>query len=165
MHLILPFCGAQGTIETQWIRRTYVTTDFFLPSVLHRSPVSPENVRLRDFSPIEVSTRQIRERAEIVKGANDAGDAMKLQQLLHGTLIPQVNEGPAKIAEVFLGEGYKADEEHQREMRGAFDVLMCELQRGVKLHEKWVASNQGFETLQQELENGLENLTNTISSL
>ena len=144
----------QGTIETQWIRRTVIETESALPSVVSRSIVKPIIRNTKEFSPIQVARRQIDERTISIKQAIDEKDYTKIQQLLHGSILVQVNEGPAKIAETFLKDKY--DIRKRKKLINSFKKFTNMLEIGVKIHEEWVAENQAFEALQIQLELGLK---------
>lgn len=155
----------QATMDKQWIRKTILTTEFELPSVLIRSEVNPSSIEEKDLEPIKVVCRQIRDRTKQLEKALESNDMMKTQQLLHGSLLVQVNEGPAKIADVFLGDETKNKSKAADKLREAFILFMRQLRKGVSVHGKLTTQNPEFQPLQDELEAGYESLKNKLSPL
>lgn len=146
----------QGTIETQWIRRTILNTSHPLPSIVKRAYVDPEEISKIEYEPIKVAFRQIKERTNTLCHANSMKDLRHIQQLLHGSLLTQVNEGPAKIADVcFNGNGKQRD---KQKLHNAFKDFIKAMSEGVKIHAEWVVQNTEFIPLQVQLEAGLESL-------
>jgi hypothetical protein len=106
----------QGGLDRQWMRRTILEVAETMPSLLRRVLVTGTSVI--EYSPIRVSYRQIRDRVVELRGAIDQNDFRGIQRILHGSLLVMVNEGPAKIAEVFLtGE---TDDKYTTKLKTAF---------------------------------------------
>ncbi|KAK8883294.1 hypothetical protein M9Y10_045945 [Tritrichomonas musculus] len=150
----------QGNIINQWIARTIVTTQFHLPSVIVRSIVI-ETIT-REFAPIVNAYRMIRKRTESMEAALIAKDTRQVQQLLHGSLIVTVNEGPEKIAEAFLGG---PDSKEKQKLCFEFNKMLKVLRVGVKFHGDWVTNNNEFVPLQVQLEDGLIELTSKLDKI
>lgn len=148
----------QGSVEEQWIRRTVLTTAYELPSLLERSVVS--EVRNIEYEPILVARHQLYERIQMMTQAVQDKDYSQIQQLLHGSVLVQVNEGPAKVAEVFL-KGEKTKEK-ERLMVG-FKSFLLIIQKSLKLHGEWVTNNQDFLPMQVQLEEGYEQLRTSLT--
>ena len=151
----------QGTVETQWLRRTIIETAIALPCLLHRVETIPTKKRIKNFEPIEVAYKQIKSRTKLIEDAINSNDYRSIQQLLHGSLLVQVNEGPAKMAEVFLTKEDKRNEK----LKEAFNLFIEANEKGVKKHGEWTEKNPTFEALQTELESGLESLKEKIQKL
>ena len=151
----------QGGVEDQWIRRTIVKTQIPVPSVLRRVPILPEEVRIKEIEPIRVAYRQIRERTAKIDEAISSQDFQTLQQLLHGSLLVQVNEGPAKIAEVFM----KGDSKYVNKLKFEFGKFIEACERGVKKHAELATSNQALAALQEEYESSFDTLKENITKL
>ncbi|KAK8893591.1 hypothetical protein M9Y10_022014 [Tritrichomonas musculus] len=155
----------QATMDKQWIRKTILPTNFELPSLLIRSEVNPSLIVEKDSEPIKVVCKQIRDRTKQLEKAIESNDMMKTQQLLHGSLLVQVNEGPARIADVFLGDETKNKSKGADNLRDAFILFMRQLRKGVSVHEQLTAQNPEFQPLQEELEAGYESLKNKLAPL
>ncbi|KAJ3424422.1 dedicator of cytokinesis dock [Anaeramoeba flamelloides] len=105
------------------------------------------------ISPIELSIRILNERTRAIKTelTNVYNFERKLQQLLSGTLLPQVNEGIMRIANQFLTEPEKFLEEHITNLKAAFTRLMK-------------TCSDAIYKLQIRLKDGDKNLINAIAS-
>ena len=104
----------------------------------------------------------IRKRTESMEAALEAKETRQVQQLLHGSLIVTVNEGPEKIAEAFLvGE----DTKEKQKLRLEFNKMLKVLRIGVKFHGEWVTNNNEFVPLQVQLEDGLSELTAKLDKI
>lgn len=147
----------QGSVETQWQRRTILKVKTAMPSVIKRVEVPPEGYIVREYEPIRVSIRQIKERLVLYENAIAKNDAQAIQPLLHGSLLVQVNEGPTKMAEVFLGSPLRT--KYTEKMRKLFQRFLDLNAQGLAIHGRFVAQNPGFQELQNQLEEGLKNLT------
>jgi hypothetical protein len=88
-------------------------------------------------------------------------DYQKAQQLLHGSLLVQVNEGPAKMAEVFLG-GEGGNARYKKKLAKAFESFLDVNHRGLTLHARWTQQNPAFKPLQNELESGFLSLQENL---
>lgn len=152
---------AQGTIETQWIRRTVISTVLKMPCPLRRVEINPAKGKEIEYEPIRVAYRQIRNRTKSIISAINEADYQTIQQLLHGSLLAQVNEGPAKIAEVFL-TGHSP---LRPKLKKEFQRFLEANERGVKKHAEWVADNQAFLALQVQLEAGMDALREKLTPL
>lgn len=159
--------GVQGAVEQQWIRRTLLNVQHPMPTALKRQVVKPDNIIEKEFEPIRVSYRQLRERISMIESAIAQQDPRQIQQLLHGSLLVQVNEGPSKMAEVFLSdEAIRNDPTNKyiEKLKKAFKVFLDVNEKGLVLHAKWVAENTAFIPLQHELESGFLSLVEKLST-
>ncbi|OHT16050.1 hypothetical protein TRFO_13553 [Tritrichomonas foetus] len=151
---------AQGSIESQWIRRTILTVQDEMPSLVKRVPVI--NVVEKEYFPLRVAYRQLRDRITQLRNAICQRDYRAIQQLLHGSLLVQVNEGATKMAEVFLKPGYEKTK-YTEKLINAFVAFQKVNQQGLKIHGKWVHDNPMFTPLHQELESGLTGLIEKLA--
>ena len=141
---------AQGNIDEQWIRRTIVNVKYAMPFITKLQEVVRQDIT--EFPPIRVSYRQLREKLISLETAVQSRDCQEIQRLLHGTLLAQVNEGPVKIAEVFLSEK-NTNDKYQTKMIEIFNDTIDALKRALEIHGKWVAESQPeFKPLQEQLE-------------
>lgn len=148
----------QGNITTQWIARTIMKTKFFLPFVMVRSIV--DGVETKEYEPLINAYRQIRKRTETMSTAIKARDYRQVQQLLHGSLIVTVNEGPEKIAEAFkdVSIEFKAKKRLQEEFFKLLEILKVALD----FHGEWVTWNPEFVPLQVQLEDSYVDFSSKI---
>ncbi|OHT14381.1 hypothetical protein TRFO_15316 [Tritrichomonas foetus] len=154
--------AAQGSVDKQWIRRTILSIDIDLPSLLVRAEVDPQKIIEKEYEPIKVAYRQLRDRTGMLEKAFSTHDLMKTQQLLHGSLLVQVNEGPARIADVFLSNNISTAAEKLRE---SFICFMRQVRKGVGIHAQYSSQNPEFMPLQEELEAGYETLKNKLAPM
>jgi flagellar motor component MotA len=85
-----------------------------------------------------------------------------LQPLIQGSLVTQVNEGPKKIAEVFLGRGSQHDPNGVAELRQLFREFLETSQKALELHETYAQENPVYRLLQESLVDGLNRLTSAV---
>jgi hypothetical protein len=153
---------AQGSLDQQWIRRTLMTVEHTMPFIVKFAPVLPQNITVKEFIPIRVTYRMLRDRVAMLNRAITASAYSQIQQLLHGSLLVQVNEGPSKMAEVFLA-GQDVDARYAEKLRSAFRKFLVVNKEGLRVHAKWVSENTAFKPLQDELEAGYESLEEKLS--
>jgi hypothetical protein len=153
---------AQGSLDQQWIRRTLMTVERTMPSIVKFAEVLPENINEREFMPVRVTYRMLSDRVKMLETAIAAVDYRQIQQLLHGSLLVQVNEGPSKMAEVFLSGG-DVDARYAEKLRNTFRLFLAVNKQGLRQHAKWVNENIAFRPLQEELESGYANLADKLS--
>ena len=151
----------QGSVESQWQRRTILKVKAVMPAVTKRIEVPPEGYIVVEYEPIRVSIRQIKERIQQYEAAIAKNDYQAIQPLLHGSLLVQVNEGPTKMAEVFLGTNLRT--KYTEKMRGLFQKFLELNAQGLAIHGAFFRTNPGFQELQNQLEEGFRNLTQKLS--
>lgn len=156
--------SAQGGIENCWLHRTIFTLPYPMPYIVKRVPVPEENITTTVFSPIEYSCESLRKKISSIREACARRDYGNLQMLIQGALLVQVNEGPKKMAEVFLGKGDNENEnmQHCAELRATFRKFLKANSLAVKVHSEYAKKNPCFAVLQEELEAGLNRLTSTL---
>ena len=153
---------AQGSIDQQMLLRTIINTKFEMPYILKRQRINESDIKKVIIQPIRVSYRQLRERITMLHNAIERNDIQQIQQLIHGSLLVQVNEGPSKMAEIFLKDPDKNDK-YVIKLKNAFHEFLEENANGLKIHAKWVIDNPEFVALQQELESGFNSLKEKLS--
>jgi hypothetical protein len=182
----VPFSkSAQASIESCWLIMTVFMLPHPMPSIVKRVEIPPDHIERFEFSPIQYSCQNLRgqvERKEEClktlkrheKGFTQPTEAAlveikgvfaELQPLLQGSLLTQVNEGPMKIAEVFLGRGEAKEEseaQHREELRTIFRAFLDALQRAVAVHEEYAQLNPVYMTLQEKLADGLTIVTSAL---
>ena len=152
----------QGTVENQWIRRTILTSKFPLPSIVRRSQVPADGIQVIEYEPIRVAYRAIRDRVHALQRAIEVKDWPEVGQLLHGSLLAQVNEGPSKIAEVFLRHGEESKQ--KQKVRFEFSRFSLVLIEANRLHSEWVTYNPEFIPLQVQLDASLDQFLKMLSN-
>jgi hypothetical protein len=100
---------AQSSIEHCWLKRFIFKLPHPMPYIVRRVEVPPKNIEKTEFSPIEYSCQDLQTQIDRIEEALAREQFVELQPLLQGSLLTQVNEGPRKIAEVFLGRGGEGD--------------------------------------------------------
>ena len=131
-----------------------MTTVSFLPGYSSRSKVIETTTK--EYEPIQVAYKDLIKRIAEIENAINLKDFRKIQQLLCGSLLVQVNVGPSKIAEIFLNGNY--NEKYKKKLRNAFIEFMRQNVLGVQLHGEWVESNPEFIPLQIQIEESLIDL-------
>ncbi|KAK8894946.1 hypothetical protein M9Y10_023388 [Tritrichomonas musculus] len=159
---------AQGSIEHQWLRRTLLTVKNRMPSIFKIEEVI--EIVNKNFEPIKVSYRQLRDRCQQIQAAISQNDFRNIQQLLHGSLLVMVNEGPSRMVEVFLSnsrrklEGDQSKmEKYKDKLRYTFKLFLKVNEEALKLHGTYVAKNPMFIPLQNELEAGFASLSDKLT--
>ena len=151
----------QGSVESQWLRRTIIKPAVPLPCATKRVLVIDESTV--EYEPIRVSCRQLGQRINQLKIAIQNQESQTVQQLLSGSLMVQVNEGPSRMAEVFLGDEKKSNGKYETKLRGLFEEFLAANEEGLKYHANYVISNPTYTMMQHEMEAGLEALRDKLA--
>ena len=151
--------GAHSSIEHCSLKRTIFTVETPIPSMERRVKII--NVETEVHTPIQFSIQNLKKQITLIKYATENKDGKSLQLLLQGTLLVQVNEGPHKIAEVFLKKGVPETND-TKELREIFKEFIKVNEKAVLVHSDYAKSNSVFNDLQRELEIGLNRLTATL---
>jgi hypothetical protein len=155
--------SSQASIEHCWLRRTIFTLPHPMPYIVKRVEVPPENIEKVMFSPIEYSCQNLQAQVDRMEEAMSRKDFTALQPLLQGSLLTQVNEGPKKIAEVFLmGDQEKQNDAKVAELRQVFRTFLDVQQRAVVLHDDFAQKTPVYRILQENLVDGLNRITTTL---
>lgn len=152
---------AQGTVDIQWLRRTILKVDSFMPSITKRVEVPSTGVIVIEYEPIRVSIRQLKERLSAYKEALETKNATAIQPLLHGSLLTSVNEGPVVMAEKFLNTPLRT--KYTESMRKQFKLFLEYNHQGLLLHSQMAKENPTFAPLQQQLEEGFKHLSEKLN--
>ncbi|KAH0790053.1 Dedicator of cytokinesis family protein [Histomonas meleagridis] len=154
----------QGEVDEQWIRRTILTVKYPMPYVSKIQKI--EKLEVKEFIPIRVSYRQLREQLSSFEKAIEQGDALKIQQLLHGTLLAQVNVGPCKVAEVFLtNTKVSKDPTYQKyvsKLKIIFSDFIPIIKKALEIHGEMVQSQHEFRLMQDTLEDAFDSFNNVL---
>ncbi|KAH0794681.1 Dedicator of cytokinesis family protein [Histomonas meleagridis] len=157
----------QGEIDEQWIRRTLIYVKYPMPYISKIQEV--EKYEEKEFMPIRVSYRQLRDQLNSFEKAIEQDDTIKIQQLLHGTLLAQVNVGPCKIAEVFLSDNNsnntndKIHLKYVRKLKEIFGAFIPVIKKALEIHDKMVQSQHEFRPMQDQLEAAFVSFNDTLS--
>jgi hypothetical protein len=155
--------SAQASIEFCWLRRTIFTLPHPMPYIVKRVEIPQENIEKVMFSPIEYSCQNLQAQVDRIEEAMLRRDFTALQPLLQGSLLTQVNEGPTKIAEVFLrGDQEQQNDAKVAELRQVFRDFLRVQQQAVVMHDEFAQKNPVFNALQDNLVEGLNRLTITL---
>jgi hypothetical protein len=159
----VPFSeSAQSSIEYCWLRRTIFTLPHPMPYILKRVEVPNEMIEKTNYSPIEYSCQNMQSQIDKMQEAMARKDMKALQPLIQGSLVTQVNEGPKKIAEVFLGRGSQHDPNGVAELRQLFREFLETSQKALELHETYAQENPVYRLLQERLVDGLNRLRSAV---
>jgi hypothetical protein len=157
----LPFSkSAQASIEHCWLKRTIFTLPHPIPYLNFRVQVPLENIQKFEYSPIEYCCQNLQSQIDKINEAIVREDYKALQPLLQGSLVVQVNEGPQKMAEVFLAGA--AENQHTMNLRAIFRLFLETNRRGVVAHETYAQKNPVYVTLQEVLDQGLKRLRTAL---
>jgi hypothetical protein len=155
--------SAQASIEHCWLRRTVFKLPHPIPYIVKRVEIPPQNIRQFEFSPIEYSCQNLELQIDRIEEAMVRKDFGALQPLIQGSLLTAVNEGPKKMAEVFLtGDEGSENEEHRIQLRALFRQFIRANSLAVVMHSDHAHQNPVFAVLQEELEIGLNRLSSTL---
>lgn len=157
----LPYSkSAQQSIGHLMLKRTIYTIQYPMPYIVSRVPVSPQNIEKIIFSPIEYCCESLQKQVDKINEAASRRDFTALQPLIQGSLLTQVNEGPKKMAEVFLTGAQ--ENENTLMLRKLFREFLKVNTEAVKVHGELVTGNPTYFTLQEQLELGLNRLSSTL---
>ncbi|OHT04851.1 Dedicator of cytokinesis family protein [Tritrichomonas foetus] len=157
----IPFSkSAQSSIENCYLKRKIFLLPHPLPYIVKRVEVPPENITEIIFTPIQYSCQNLQKQADLIEEAIARKDFKQLQPLIQGSLLVTVNEGPQKIAEVFLRSGNNGEFEFQ--LRTIFRRFLKVNEQAVFLHADYVKINPVYTILQEELESGINRLTSSL---
>jgi hypothetical protein len=151
----------QGSVDSQWIRRTILKTNTSVPGISKRQLVPVAGLTIIEYEPIQVAGRQLKERLKAYRQALATRDMAALQPLLHGSLMTAVNEGPAKFAEVFLSGSAKT--KHTERLRASYQQFLEVNREGLQIMDGWVQTNTQFAELFKELQAGMVTLTDKLA--
>ena len=159
----------QGNVEEQWHRRTIFVLDTPIPWILKRQEIRTENIKIIEYNPCIVSYRMMKMRIEQMKEAIQNKSYNSLQSLLNGSLMASVNGGPIQIAEAFLSDKPKQnneqiDEKAKRKLRAIFKEFLIVNAAGLKAHADYVTTNPLYLNLQHELENQLTIISDELKN-
>jgi hypothetical protein len=157
----LPFSKmAQSSIEHCWLKRTIFVLPQPIPYLNSRVHIPPENIQKLEYSPIEYCCQNLQLQVDRIDDAVQKsqleGDYRSLQPLIQGSLIVQVNEGPQKMAEVFLAGA--TENQHTMNLRAIFRLFLEANRKAVEAHESFATKNPVYTALQEELDAGLKRL-------
>ena len=151
----------QGSVENQWLRRTFLNIRNEMPSVTKRVELLPEDIVNVEYEPIRVSCRQLKERLTAYELAIQTKSISQIQPLLNGSLCVQVNEGPTKMAEVFLGGNLKT--KYTEKMRAVFKKFLELNKVALEIHREASNNNPNFAALQEQMDIGYESLSKKLA--
>ncbi|EAY10545.1 Dedicator of cytokinesis family protein [Trichomonas vaginalis G3] len=149
-----------GSIETQWIRRTIITVENCLPSVLRRSFVDPKLTKNVDYEPIRVSYKKLREKTEELENSISNKNLQKIEQKLRSILCENRSEGPEKVAELFMN----IDNPKKQKLVKELTNLLISIEKGLKFVNKNCKLTPENEVMQAEFENGFELLKSKLET-
>ncbi|KAJ3447883.1 dedicator of cytokinesis dock [Anaeramoeba flamelloides] len=129
-----------------------VKVKYNFPFLITRQKIIDHSQSL--MSPIEFSIQMLKERTQLIKTelTNIYPYSVRIQQLLSGTLLPQVNEGIIKIAQQFLSDPKKNDHKLIKVLKVSLIELMKTCEIAIKTTKFKAKSNQN--QLHQAIING-----------
>jgi hypothetical protein len=157
--------SAQASIEHCFLRRTVFQLPHPMPYIVKRVEVPPDHISRVMFTPIQNSCQQLQGQVTKIREALARAEYGKLQMLMQGSLLVQVNEGPKKMAEVFLSGGddeAKDAVEYRVELRKTYREFLAALADAVVLHSQYAKKMPVWTALQENLEAGLLTLTSAL---
>ncbi|OHS98550.1 Dedicator of cytokinesis family protein [Tritrichomonas foetus] len=158
----IPFSKtSQSSIEHCWLKRKIIKLPHPLPYIVKRVLIPPNNITEEIFSPIQFSCQNLQKQIDLIEEACARKMYKALQPLIQGALLVTVNEGPQKIAEVFLGNPDQ-DKKYQSALREIFRQFLKTNEKAVILHAEYVKTNPVYAMLQDELEAGLNRLNSAL---
>eukprot|EP00051_Salpingoeca_urceolata_P015144 m.194842 g.194842 ORF g.194842 m.194842 type:complete len:2019 (+) comp18304_c1_seq1:82-6138(+) len=135
--------GAHGGIQDQQMRKTYLTVEKSFPYLKTRLRVVSS--REETLLPLQVATESIENKVNDLRMIlNSVPTNVKmLQLLLQGCVSVSVNEGPAEVANVFLGPSAKQYPPKQiKLLRRAFGRFIKTCQDALELNAECIETNQ-----------------------
>jgi hypothetical protein len=139
--------GGQG-MEFCWLTRVIVHLPNPMPYIVSRVLIPPKGIQRMDYSPIEWACQTLRDKVDGINEAVALENLDALRPLLQGSIITQVNEGPKRMAEVFLNGA--TENQHTMMLRKLFRKFVKAADRGVRAHQKCCVDAE-FNPLQEAL--------------
>jgi hypothetical protein len=130
----LPQFRGGDEMQFIWLTRVVVHLQNPMPYIVSRVRIPPENIQRSDFSPIERACQIVQDQVDGINTAVALEDFNALRPLLQGSIMPAVNVGPKKMAEVFLNGG--TENQHTMMLRKLFREFIKAADRGVTAHQK-----------------------------
>lgn len=157
--------GDKDVLSNVWKKKTILTVDGAFPCIKKRLPI--KNVQTLELTPIENATEMILQKAIAMQSelTSSPVNTKTLQRELQGTLLLQVNAGPAAVASEFL-EGQRAADApaaHKEKLCAAFIHFVKLLAEGVAANNALITVEQL--TLQRELVAGYFRLKALVCKL
>jgi hypothetical protein len=136
--------GDKDVLSNVWKKKTILTVDGAFPCVKKRLPI--KNVQTLELTPIENATEMIQQKTASLQSelTRSPVNTKTLQRELQGTLLLQVNAGPAAVASEFLS-GSSATKPTAAQK----DKLCQAFIHFVKLLAEGVAANNALITVEQ----------------
>lgn len=160
-HFDIPVSKAsQESVENCWLKRYIFELPEPMPGLETRVGLTVANRRSIMYSPIEFCCESLSKKVQLIEAAAKRRNYQALQPLIHGSLLVQVNEGPKKMAEVFLTGG--EENEHTAELRRIFREFLKVNETAVQVHSEYTKQNPVYASLQDELELGLARLKSSL---
>jgi hypothetical protein len=106
--------------------------------MVRKIEISLENIKQVMVSPIECGCQNLQIQVDRIEEAMARRDIAALQLLMHGPLLVQVNEGPMKIAAVFLRHPAAYEEKFVATLRAVFRDFLAANQKAVVMHDEYV---------------------------
>lgn len=148
-----------GAMDLQWIRKTVLTTKFELPNCIERSSVEISKTKELEYEPIRVRYRELKQRTNLTLDLISTKNINNLRPVLQGSLVPTVNDGPIRIAEVFLvGEPSK----YQTKLKRAFYNFLAANFKSLCLLREAVSEGDPYSELYDALHKGYFQLKSVL---
>jgi hypothetical protein len=158
---------AQGELDEQCLRRTIFTTDCGFPYLKKRMRIVQKEDQ--ELSPIENATALFEKKVASLKTEMNASppNLKTLQRELQGTLLVQVNAGPAAIISMFLSD--QSATKWPSAQRDALADLVIEFERAlgfaVRLNKGFMDATPDQLALHTELEKGYQRFKSVMGPL
>jgi hypothetical protein len=156
----LPVYEGGRSFEHCGLKRTIFTLPNPMPYLNSRVQIPSTGITEEKYSPISRACQELVRQVGRISEAAKLADYQGLQALLQGSLITQVNEGPKKMAEVFLTGANENEDTMQ--LRKIFRDYLDANALGVQVHQGYLKEHPIHQTLQDELEAGLNRLRSTL---
>jgi hypothetical protein len=148
----------QGSVESQWIRRVILKTGDSMPYICKRQLVPVSGCLIKEYEPIRVACRLMKERVNKYVKVIEEKDTNSLPTLLKGSLLVEVNEGSTAFAVAFLGESVVRTKQTEK-LRELYRQFLLLNEKGLDIHREFVKTEIAYEKLHEQLENGFKKLS------
>jgi hypothetical protein len=152
-----PFVKGQtslhGSVQSQWLRRTILTTEDSMPYVCKRQLVPVSGCIVKEYEPVAVACRAMRDRVGKYVKAIEERDMMALPTLLKGSLLVEVNEGSIAFAIVFLGPDVVRTKRTEK-LRDLYRQFLLLNKQGLEINREYVKKETAYVKLHEQLEAG-----------
>jgi hypothetical protein len=155
--------GTQPMAERR-LKRYIFTSLHSLPYIVQRVEIPKHKIDVRELSAIDANCKDLLLQCEKIEDASRRKNFFSLSPTLKGALLTEVNEGPIKMAEVFLSDNNDEvkNQDSRMTLRALFRRFIQANAEGLQAHQQYANDNPILMPLQEMLYEGLNKLNSAL---